>query len=344
MLKYIFVNVKERKMRTAVMLLSILLSTTLLFVSFSIGASYESAQRKMARGMAGSAAISVTAVSGDINPHVLPELSSIRASAGIVEATALYHEEGYYETIDLIAADLTQSDVDIAVVQEEVFQTIYREGVSDSNYNFSTIESTPTSFKDEVEKCLREKFKNDVERKNKSIKVHGNTYRKDADTVPCRRYRDYRNDFYNNENNYIGGIVILADNGERIINYPEQHIANGKIKNAETNHYYKKMVRIIKKMRYLMEDNYISSAKEVSSFGLESLLWNLPNELFTKYSIYRYTFDDIVDYLYNNTYLLSCYNEANGIKPLCPYSSDVNKFTNFINDLKTFYEYDITED
>lgn len=108
MLKYIFMNVKERKMRTAVMLLSILLSTTLLFVSFSIGASYESAQRKMARGMAGSAAISVTAVSGDINPHVLPELSSIRASAGIVEATALYHEEGYYETIDLIAADLTE--------------------------------------------------------------------------------------------------------------------------------------------------------------------------------------------------------------------------------------------
>ena len=108
MLKYIFMNVKERKMRTAVMLLSILLSTTLLFVSFSIGASYESAQRKMARGMAGSAAISVTAVSGDINPHVLPERSSIRASAGIVEATALYHEEGYYETIDLIAADLTE--------------------------------------------------------------------------------------------------------------------------------------------------------------------------------------------------------------------------------------------
>ena len=42
MLKYIFMNVKERKMRTAVMLLSILLSTTLLFVSFSIGASYGS--------------------------------------------------------------------------------------------------------------------------------------------------------------------------------------------------------------------------------------------------------------------------------------------------------------
>lgn len=95
-------------MRTAVMLLSILLSTTLLFVSFSIGASYESAQRKMARGLAGSATLSVTAMDGEIKAEVLPELPSIRASVGMVEGSALYHENGYYETIDLIAADLSQ--------------------------------------------------------------------------------------------------------------------------------------------------------------------------------------------------------------------------------------------
>lgn len=107
-LKYIFTNVKERKTRTAVMLVSILLSTTLLFVSFSIGASYESAQRKMARGMAGSATLSVSAVDGGIDFSVLPELSSISASVGMLESSALYHENGYYETIDLIAANLTQ--------------------------------------------------------------------------------------------------------------------------------------------------------------------------------------------------------------------------------------------
>ncbi|MDE7244965.1 MAG: FtsX-like permease family protein [Oscillospiraceae bacterium] len=90
------------------MLLSILLSTTLLFVSFSIGASYESAQRKMARGMAGSATLSITAADGGINVDILPELLSVRASVGMVEGSALYHENGYYETIDLIAADLEQ--------------------------------------------------------------------------------------------------------------------------------------------------------------------------------------------------------------------------------------------
>lgn len=109
-LKYILTNVKEHKTRTVVMLLSILLSTTLLFVSFSIGASYESAQRKMARGMAGSATISVTTVDNTkaIDIRAIPDLSSIGASVGVLEESSLYHENGYYETVDLIAADLEQ--------------------------------------------------------------------------------------------------------------------------------------------------------------------------------------------------------------------------------------------
>ncbi len=107
-LKYILTNVKERKTRTAVMLLSILLSTTLLFVSFSIGGSYESAQRKMARGMAGSATLSVTAAEGDIAETILLERPSIGASVPMLESTALYHENGYYETIDLIGADISK--------------------------------------------------------------------------------------------------------------------------------------------------------------------------------------------------------------------------------------------
>jgi ABC-type antimicrobial peptide transport system permease subunit len=112
MMKYIVTNARERWARTAVMLLSILLSTTLLFVSFSIGTSYESAQRKMARGMAGSATVSVTATGekSDIRPEELPGLSAIGASVGIREASAMYHANGYYESIDLLATDLAQLD------------------------------------------------------------------------------------------------------------------------------------------------------------------------------------------------------------------------------------------
>lgn len=106
--KYLWKNGTEHKMRAAVMLCSVLLSTTLLFVSLSSGTSYESAQRKMARGMAGSATISLTAVEGAIYTTDLPALSAIGNYVGILEQSALYHEDGYYETIEIIAADLTQ--------------------------------------------------------------------------------------------------------------------------------------------------------------------------------------------------------------------------------------------
>lgn len=237
----------------------------------------------------------------------------------------------------------TESDVDIAVVQEEVFQTEYRIGgqypQTKDNYGFVTISPASKSFKDEVEDCLKRKFITGVERKNKSIKVHGNTARKDADTVPCRRYRDYRNDYINDANNFIGGIVIRADDGEVIINYPEQHIANGRKKNVDTNHYYKKMVRIIKNLKIQMSINGYKSADEVSSFGLESLLWNIPNSEFMRYSTYKYIFEDIVNYVHVNKAQLSTYKEANGIKDLCPSYLDVQKYNNFISDLKDFYKY-----
>ncbi|MDE7284170.1 MAG: FtsX-like permease family protein, partial [Lachnospiraceae bacterium] len=105
-LKYILTNIQERKARTAVMLLSILLSAMLLFVSFSIGVSYESAQQKMARGMAGSATVSVQNIEGGIDLDDIPALSDIKAKAGMLEGTSLYHENGYYETVDLLAADM----------------------------------------------------------------------------------------------------------------------------------------------------------------------------------------------------------------------------------------------
>lgn len=241
----------------------------------------------------------------------------------------------------------TQSDVDIAIVQLEVFHTKYRTSIaypqSDSDYSFIIMPSSEKSFKDEVQDSLIQRFGSDVERKNKSVKVHGNTYRKDADAVPCKRYRDYSNDFSKNSDNYTGGILITPDHGSYIINYPEQHLVNGRKKNSETNLYYKKMVRIIKNMRYSMSDLGYQSADNISSFGLESLLWNIPVEIFTKYTFYRFIFDEIVSYLDVNHLAISAYKEVNGIKNLCQTSTEISNYRAFIVDLKKFYEYDIDE-
>lgn len=246
----------------------------------------------------------------------------------------------------------TQSDVDIAVIQEEVFITGYRPASSsfpqsDADYNFSTAPTPNKSFKDEVQECLEYKFGSDVERKNKSVKVHGNTNRKDADTVPCRRYRDYRNDYRKDANNYVGGIVITPDRGPRIIDYPEQHIANGRSKNIATHQYYKKMVRIIKKMRYLMEEScytpYVSAAQGVSSFMLESLLWNIDDKWYLdNCGAHRkvYAFQLMINLLKASKGLFKSYKEANGIKPLCEDDTAFTKLCTFIDSLSSFYDYE----
>lgn len=245
----------------------------------------------------------------------------------------------------------TESDVDVAVIQEETFLPEYRKDSaypqSGADYGFTPAPAAAKTFKDEVQEALEEKFGSDVERKNKSIKVHGNTYRKDADTVPCRRYRDYRQDYRRDASNFVGGVVIYPDNGGIIINYPEQHIANGRKKNSDTNHHYKKMVRIMKKMRYLMEDSYntaySSAAKNVSSFMLESLLWNIEDSWYlTNCGVYRkvFAFSQLIATLRNRKSDFWGYKEANGIKELCPTTSDYTSLCNFIDQLASFYEYE----
>lgn len=246
----------------------------------------------------------------------------------------------------------TNSDVDVAVIQEEVFRTEYRASgtvypQSNADYGFTTVSVGARTFKDEVQEVLKEKFGSDVERKNKSIKVHGNTYRKDADVVPCRRYRDYRQDYRRDESNFIGGVVIYPDNGGMIINYPEQHIANGRIKNNATNYHYKKMVRIMKKMRYLMEDSsytaYSSAAKNVSSFMLESLLWNIENPwyLLNCGDCHKvFAFSQLITTLRSKKDDFGKYKEANGIKTLCPTTSDYTSLCNFLDQLSCFYDYE----
>ena len=83
-----------------------------------------------------------------------------------------------------------------------------------------------------------------------------------------------------------------------------------------------------------------SCADNVSSFGVESLTWNIPDSYFTKYSSYGFAFEEIVSYAYTHKADLPNFYEANGIKKLCPTQQDVNKYSAFIDRLHSFFEYD----
>ncbi len=236
----------------------------------------------------------------------------------------------------------SQSDVDVAVILESTFIPEYRTTVSGKDYGFSSGTYTAKELKDEVEYALNVKFGYDgVERRDKSIKVFGNTYRVDADVVPAYRFRDYTKDYRFDENNYVGGIEIRPDSGGRIINYPEQHIKMGIAKNRVTDYKFKKCVRIIKNMREKMKENGIYVSEKISSFGLESLLWNVEVGTYKKYSCLRFVFDEVVKFLYNDTSDFGEYLEANGIKSLFSDQNTKSAYVQFVRELKNFYEYDI---
>lgn len=242
------------------------------------------------------------------------------------------------------------SDVDVAVVLESTFimkdpEIFLRLNESHdqirSRYNFSASDDTANKLKDDVEDALQRYFgASMVQRKNKSVKVMGNSVRTDCDTVPAIRNRDYTKDTRTDENNYVGSIQIHADDGDIIVNYPEQHIKNGISKNSQTSYNFKRCVRIIKNMRELMRDNGYSISSDISSFGLESLIWNIPDEVFNNIpSVIWYVFLNVVKHLHENTTEYASYYEVNGIKKLFSKDAVKNQYINFINDLFVFYEY-----
>lgn len=260
---------------------------------------------------------------------------------GTGERVTIFLQGSYANNTNIKA----ESDVDVAVVREDRFNTLYRitQPSPQSNSTFGIVDLDPESpsFKDRVQRCLEDSFPGQVKRHNKSIKVSGNTYRKDADTVPAYRYRNYTSNYSDSADDYIGGIKINPDRGDAIVNYPEQHISEGRKKNVATKHSYKRQVRIMKSVCKEMAEVGYLSAQQMSSFGLESLTWNIPDEVFNRYTTLKFIFDEVVKYLVAHSQSFENYKEANGIKTLCKNNEELQNVKQFVIDLSAFFEYTV---
>lgn len=244
-----------------------------------------------------------------------------------------YSEEGYayyYELRDTSYSTITillqgsyanntnikrYSDVDVSVIYSPIIPL--------------SLDKSFMKFKEDIYNALVKKFGSDVERKNKSICVSGNTYRKSIDVVPA----------FSITNNLLDGIQFLTDKGEKIINYPLKQILNENKKNKDTGYKFKRYVRIIKNIKEDMEASNISSAKNIGSFQVESLLWNISDEVFTKYITLGYGVEEIIQRLIKNKHLIPLYKESNGIKQLCNTPVEANKIQQFIDNLNNFFTY-----
>lgn len=202
--------------------------------------------------------------------------------------------QGSYRHRTNVRAD---SDVDICIVCRDSIFFDLPDGTKPADFGISTPAkySYPT-YKKDIENTLISYFgSSTVKRGNKAFDIHENTYRVDADAVACFEYRRYHEDGI-----YLEGTAFLTDKGVRIINWPEQNYQNGVIKNDATGRRFKAIVRILKRLRNEMAENGIQEAEPVSSFLIESLVWNVPNEGFCHETLIedvRYS----LAHLFNNT-------------------------------------------
>jgi hypothetical protein len=183
-----------------------------------------------------------------------------------------------------------ESDVDVCVCCIDTFYSDFefadygkREAkVVDSTYSYA-------QFKSDVQLALERKFgKGGVTRGNKCFDVHENTYRVHADVVAAFSYRVYLKRSFNSLlGNYVEdylkppGTKFFSDTGAQVINWPEQQYSNGVAKNERTGGRFKAIVRSLKSLKYEMEEKRIEEARPISSFLVESLIYNVQDALLT---------------------------------------------------------------
>lgn len=207
-----------------------------------------------------------------------------------------------------------ESDVDISLICEDVWVGKYNKFLP-KDYNFCNSSFSILDLKSRLTNFINSYYPTKAKEANKCIDFQGNgTSRKNVDIVLALRYRDYSNDLDCNPNNFVKGICIKTLDGKEIINYPEQTKDNSILKNKQTNYFYKKIVRIIKNIKLDMEKNGVIPSKVISSFGLESMLFNVQNNVIIgPYDNMKSRINSIINYLYSEKENIIQFMEPNKI-------------------------------
>ncbi len=191
------------------------------------------------------------------------------------------------------------SDIDICVRASDVFYTSYPTGATDSTFKNTTVDYTFSDFRKGVEDALSGYFgQAEVDiTGNKAIRIRASvsSSRIDADVVPAFEHRRY---LAIDSESYHEGIELRPKNSvtTSVINWPGQNYDNSLEKHDNTSRRYRKMVRILKRMREAMKDASIQSAHKAESFLIESMLWNVPDDHYG-YVDYEDDLTNIFDFL-----------------------------------------------
>lgn len=194
---------------------------------------------------------------------------AVQNHAPFANCTLKVYAKGSYANNTNVKAD---SDVDIAVqcTDYRFYDGPHPNG-SGSPYRGIW---KPAELRSELAVALEKKFPGQVDSSGSTaFRVNSNTARVDADVVPCFNYTRY----FDNGTSRNGSKVFKKDLTS-LVNYPEQQLANGRQKYKDTGTFYKQAVRILKRVENAMVAD--GSHREASSFFVECLVYNCPNQLF----------------------------------------------------------------
>ena len=189
--------------------------------------------------------------------------------------------QGSYGNDTNIYAD---SDVDIAICLTSVYygDTSYLNADEKAQYEASR---TPggvgfDEFKAEVLAWLQKAFGQGVKAGKKALFVPGNGSRRDADVLVCVVSKTFTSYPTNAEPAVVEGVCFWTSEGEKVVNYPRQHLSNCTELNGATFQRFKSSVRVLKNMRNAMIQHGYLRDGIAPSYFIEGMLSNVPSQRF----------------------------------------------------------------
>jgi hypothetical protein len=193
--------------------------------------------------------------------------------------------QGSYRNDTNVRAD---SDVDIVVRYNSIFGynigTVPPQQAQLINAQYSNAIYRWAHFRTQVLAALRSYYGNNlVEETNRCLRLAAAPGRVAGDIVPAIPFKNYNYFYGPNAESHVEGIQFEDQNGRVIANYPDQHYDNGVAKNSvnRTGGRFKRTVRMFKNARARSVDRGFLADGVASSYFVDCLIWNAPDNLFS---------------------------------------------------------------
>ncbi|WP_311272296.1 MULTISPECIES: hypothetical protein [unclassified Rhizobium] len=222
-----------------------------------------------------------------------------------------------------------EADIDLRV-QHPLLRIEHEAGVDPASannaYGYYDVGRTYTQIAGDMRATIAAELKSSLGKSNiddsgkKAIRVKGVAgSRGEVDVVSCFTLHHIFIPQGAYQYDRIEGVAILGLDGSWTLNYPDQHIANGRLKRTTTNHQFKRIVRIVKRMQSDMIEHGVITER-VPSFLVECLIYLVEDHHFVmnedRYDRVKRVLNRSLEIISQPRLNLNYYPEINGIKPL----------------------------